>query len=609
MRRDFFSDDQNLGKVYDSRLVARLLPFIKPYALPAGVAVILVILGMSLFLVNPYILGKVVDLGIKPRDPGMITKLAVLYALIELFVFLLTAAQNYLLRYVGQKVMYDIRALVFSHLQRMSISFFDRNPVGRLVTRTSNDVASLGDLFSSGLVVVLGDIVLIFGIAGALLFLQPRLGIAVLSVIPILIATTYLFQNNLREAYRSVRLRIARVNAALSEGISGIRLVQIFNGEKEQELKFEALNRDHRDAQISSVFCHAMLAPAVTLVNALAIIIILLLGGSMVTERQISLGTLISFLAYVQYFFFPIRDLTEKISFFQSAMAAAERVFGLMDEPEESPLHEGASLPDLHGEIRFDKVRFAYQEDKPVLRDLSFHIRPGQSIALVGQTGAGKTTIASLLNRFYEIQGGTICIDGHDIKTLAKSFLRKNIVIIQQDVFIFSGDITENIRLWNPDISPEKVREAAIEANAAKFIDRLPQGFATELAERGGNLSTGQRQLLAFSRVLANQPRILVLDEATSSVDSETEKAIQDAIARITSGRTSLIIAHRLSTIRQCDRILVLHHGALVEEGTHEELLSRRGYYWKLYELQFKNGNGAEHFSPVGDKPESRLSS
>ncbi len=588
MKREFFQDDTISGKVYDSRLVKRLFPFAEPYSKLIIAALVLVLGGMGLFLCNPYILGKVVDLGIKPGNRETIGLLAGIFLILEILIFFTGTLQNYLLRYIGQKIMFDIRAELFSHIQRMPVVFFDRNPVGRLVTRTTNDVAALAELFSSGLVVVIGDIFLVVGIAITLVALEPSLGLATLSTVPLLVVAAWYFQTRLRDAYRQVRGCIAKVNSAISENLSGVRIVQIFNREAVQAEKFDLLNSAHREAQLSSVFNHAMLAPVVTVVNAIAVVVILLLGGNMVVNGTISIGLLISFLAYTQHFFSPIRDITEKVSFFQTAMASAERVVGLLDQPEDVPVDLGDRLIDLRGEIVFESVGFAYQPEKPVLKNLSFSIKPGESVAIVGQTGAGKTTIASLLNRFYEIDQGRILLDGRDIKTLSKSFLRKNIVVIQQDVFLFSGNILENIRLWNEEISRSQVEKAVVEAHAEEFIRKVPGNLEGEILERGGNLSSGQRQLIAFARAMCAQPRILILDEATSSVDTETERVIQIAIEKLTQGRTSLIIAHRLSTIQKCDRILVFHHGTLAEDGTHEDLLSRRGVYFRLHELQFK---------------------
>ena len=592
----YFHEDDVVGKFYDARLMRRMLEFIRPYWLLATLAVLLVIMGMGLFIVNPYILGRVVDEGIKPGNLQAISRFAVIYLMIEILVFLFGYVQQYLLVYVGQKVMFDLRSRVFGHLQKMPIPFFDHNPVGRLVTRTTNDVASLAELFSAGLVVVIGDVFLIIGISVALVLLQPTLGMATLTVIPVLILAAMYFQRRFREVYRAVRSRIARVNSALSENISGMKIIKIFHCEEERSAKFEALNSDHRDAQLSSIFYHSLLAPLVTVVNAIAIVIILLLGGRMIEQGTLTIGVLVSFIAYAHNFFHPIRDITEKIGIFQSAMASAERVFGLLDQPEDVPLTAGETPATLNGEIVFDRVNFAYEPGKPVLQDISFEIAAGESVALVGHTGAGKTTITALLNRFYEIDGGRILIDGRDISGLSKAFLRRNIVVIQQEVFIFSGNVRENIRLWSPDISPETVAAAARETNAETFITAMAGGYQAELNERGSNLSAGQRQLLAFARALCADPRILILDEATSSVDTETERAIQAAIARLTKGRTSLIVAHRLSTIQSCDRVLVFHQGRLVESGKHDQLLAQKGYYYRLHQLQFRestlNGTG-----------------
>lgn len=585
----YFHEDEVVGKFYDARLMRRMLEFVRPYWFIATLGVLMVVLGMGLFIVNPYILGRVVDEGIKPGNLKAVWRFACIYLAIEVLVFLFGYLQQYLLCYVGQKVMFDLRGRVFSHLQEMPIPFFDHNPVGRLVTRTTNDVASLAELFSAGLVVVIGDVFLIVGIAVAMLFLQPTLGMATLTVLPVLILSAMFFQRRFREVYRLVRSRIARVNSALSENISGMKVIKIFHCEEDRSSKFERLNADHREAQLSSIFYHSLLAPLVTIVNAVAVIIILIVGGRMIEQGTVTIGVLVSFLAYAQNFFHPIRDITEKIGIFQSAMASAERVFGLLDQQRDVPADLGEWPEILHGDIVFDRVNFSYEPGKPVLHEISFDIKAGESVALVGHTGAGKTTITSLLNRFYEISGGRILLDGRDISGLAKGYLRRRIVVIQQEVFIFSGSVRDNIRLWSPEISHETVAAAARETNAADFIQAMPGGFEAQLTERGSNISVGQRQLLAFARALCADPGILILDEATSSVDTETERAIQSAISRLTKGRTSLIVAHRLSTIQSCDRVLVFHLGRLVESGKHDDLLALKGYYFRLHQLQFRS--------------------
>lgn len=588
MKKSYFQDDEITGQFYDLRLMRRLLPYLRPVAWQAVLAVVLVIGGMSMFLVNPWLLGRIVDEGIKARQPELITRLALLYGFIELIVFLAQIGQNYLLQALGQRVMHDLRTDLLAHIQRLPVPFFDRNPVGRLVTRATNDVTSLAELFSTGLVVVLGDLFLILGITISLFLLQPMLAAATLSTIPLLALAAAFFQGRFRAAYRNVRTAVARLNSLLSESISGIKIIQIFNRQQERVSRFEALNQAHRDAQLQSLFYHALFIPIITVVNAITIIIILLLGGSLIIEGRLTTGVLVSFLAYAQHFFFPIRDISEKVGIFQSAMASAERVFALLDEPVESHLDVGHCPDRLNGEVQFEKVSFAYVPGRPVLHDLSFRVNPGESVAIVGHTGAGKTTIASLLNRFYEVSEGRILIDGHDLRSLNKPRLRRQLAVLQQEVFIFAGSPLENIRLWNEEIQAERVEAAAREIGADSFISRLPGGYGGDIFERGANLSSGQRQLLAFARAMAWDPRILVLDEATSAIDSETERLVQTAIRKLTRGRTCLIIAHRLSTIRDCNRILVLHHGILVEEGTHEELLQRCGFYHTLYEMQFK---------------------
>ncbi|HNW34539.1 MAG TPA: ABC transporter ATP-binding protein [Candidatus Ozemobacteraceae bacterium] len=587
MSDSYVQDDEIVGSVYDARLMRRLLPYVRPHLFSAVAAVALVFLGMGMFLVNPWVLGRVVDIGIMAGNSVAVTRLALLYGAIELLVFLAACGQNYLLQYVGQHVMLKLRTGLFHHLLRLPVRFFDRNPVGRLVTRITNDVAALGELFSSGLVVVLGDVVVLVGIAIAMLLLEPVLGLATLATVPLLIASAVYFQRRIRTAYRLVRQRLARLNSTLAENLSGMKIIQMYRRESERAAGFAVLNAGHRDAQLQSLFHHAIFTPVVTLINGLTIVIVLLLGGSMVQNGQISVGVLVSFLAYAQFFFFPIRNISEKVTLFQSAMAAAERVFALMDETEETAIDEGTPPARWKGELVFDHVGFGYEPGRPVLRDVCFRVEAGQSVAIVGHTGAGKTTIASLLQRFYEIDSGSITIDGLDLRSLSKDALRRGIGVIQQDVFIFSGSAIENIRLWDKTLDQQTVARYAKQVQAAAFLRALPGGFDGELYERGANLSTGQRQLLAFARALCADPPILILDEATSAVDTETEKSIQTAIETMAKNRTCLIIAHRLSTIRHCNRILVMHNGRLVEEGSHEQLLARGGHYARLYEIQF----------------------
>ncbi|MBF6592286.1 MAG: ABC transporter ATP-binding protein, partial [Ktedonobacterales bacterium] len=490
---------------------------------------------------------------------------------------------------MGQRVMYDLRSSLFKHLQELSLTFFDHNPVGRLITRITNDVDSLNDLFTSGAASLLGDIFTLAGIIIILLVYNWHLALVTFAVLPPLLAITAFFQRVMREAFRAIRGRLARINANIAENIAGTQIVQLFNREPRNFAYFDALNRDYRHVTLRSLFYFALFFPVVNLFAATATALIIRVGGADVLTTGLKIGALIAFLQYVERFFLPIRDMADKYTVLQQAMASSERIFRVLDEPvvvADPPAP--VALGQVRGEVEFRAVWFAYNPDEWVLKGISFHIHPGESVAFVGATGAGKTSLISLISRFYDVQKGEVLVDGRNVKALAQADLRRHVGAVLQDPFIFSGTIASNIRLHEESISDERVRAAARFVNADKFIERLPGGYDEEVRERGGGLSVGQKQLLAFARAIAFNPEILlILDEATSSVDTETEGLIQDALGKLMRGRTSIIIAHRLSTIRNVDRILVLHKGRIVEEGTHETLLARSGYYKRLYELQY----------------------
>lgn len=525
---------------------------------------------------------------LRQDDLNAVTRLAYLFLGVVAAGFVLSYAQVYVLHWIGQRIIYDIRAQIFSHLQRMTIQFFDRNPVGRLVTRATNDTDTLNEMFTSVLVNLFKDVFLLVGILIVMFRVHWQLALVSLVVMPFVALVTVMFRLKARDAYREVRLKLARINATLAENIAGMRITQIFNQERRQFRQFDEINQDHFQAMLREVRVFALFRPAVEFLSALALAIIIWYGGGRVVQNTLDFGVLYLFIQYMQTFFQPINDLTEKYNIMQSAMASSERIFLILDTPEESEPENPVPLPELKGEIEFDRVWFAYNDEDWVLKDVSFTVKPGETVALVGATGAGKTSIINLINRFYDIQKGSIRIDGVDIRTVRRQDLRRQIGIVLQDVFLFTGDIESNITLNNDAITPARVREAARLVNAEGFIERMSGGYDAKVRERGASLSAGQRQLLAFARALAYDPAVLVLDEATANIDTETEQLIQEALQRLIKGRTTVIIAHRLSTIQHSDKIIVLHKGEIKEMGTHQELLRAQGIYRRLYELQYK---------------------
>ncbi|MGD0099155.1 MAG: ABC transporter ATP-binding protein [Acidobacteriota bacterium] len=587
---DDISEEQVLGKAYDARLMRRLLAYLRPYRRSALLAIVCLIAGSALSIIQPYLTKIAIDRYIRNNNFSGLNQIAVIYALTLVCVFALSFSQTWLINLMGQKIMYDLRMQIFRHLQKLDVSFFDKNPVGRLMTRVTTDVDALNELFTSGVISVFDDIFTLSGIIISLFLLNYRLALGIVTILPFLILVTLLFKIKVRDSFRKVRTAIARINAFLQENITGAAVVQLFSQEKKQYRQFTRINKDHLDANLQSIFYYAIFFPLLELISASAVALIVWYGGRQVLTGALTLGTLVAFIQYSDRFFSPISDLSEKYTILQSAMASSERIFKLLDtEPSIASPSKTGSLTVERGSIEFRNVSFFYNAGEPVLHDVSFNVEPGEKIAVVGATGAGKSTIISLLSRFYDVQQGEILVDGENIRNFNLQGLRSSIGIVLQDVFLFSGSVSENIRLGNHRISDEQVQRAAETVHASHFIHKLERQFSTEVGERGSSLSVGQKQLLAFARALAFNPKILVLDEATSSIDTETELLIRDALAKLMAGRTSIIIAHRLSTIQNADRIIVLHRGRIREVGSHQELLRLRGIYWKLYQLQYKD--------------------
>ena len=664
--------EEALGKAYDGRLMRRLLGYVRPYRWRALAAVALIVASSLLQLVGPLVTGIALDLYIQPRlggeteavtgSPGGrwlpalvagwglpvdwrsgIMVLAAVYLGALLLAFAVLYAQSFLMQMMGQRIMADLRAEIFGRLQRVPVAYFDRTPVGRLVTRVTTDVDSLNELFTAGLVSVFGDVFLLAGIVTVLFWMNWRLALVTFAIVPLLFALTAWFKARARRSFREVRVKIARIGSFLQEHITGMHVVQLFGREQRTAADFAAINEEHRVANVRGIFYYAVFYPGVDILTALGVGAIVGWGGLQVLGGTLSLGALVAFLQYAQRFYQPLSDLAEKYNIVQSAMASSERIFAVLDEPlapsagsgpsgapgpagiagvaadvdltpiprpmtgEGAPSrlpsglstasgeHAGAARRPAvgsaqwphSGEVAFENVTFSYRAGEPVLRNVSFRVRSGETLAVVGHTGAGKSTLANLLLRFYDVDQGAVLVEGRDVRDWDTTALRRAIGLVLQDVFLFSGSIAHNLRLGALDLPDERLRWAAGEAQALDFIERLPGGFEAVVRERGAGLSVGQKQLLAFARALAHDPRVLVLDEATSAIDTETEQLIQRALQRLLAGRTSIVIAHRLSTVKRADRILVLHRGEVREQGTHEELLAERGLYHRLFELQF----------------------
>lgn len=590
MSQAYHSEDEVLGKAYDARLMRRLLSYIKPYKKYVFFAILLNIVVAALGPLRPYLTKIAVDDYIANSNYD-----GLLYISILLLVSLvLQAGIQYFLTYytqlLGQKTIYDLRMQIFKHTQKLALRFFDKTPIGRIVTRTTNDVEALNELFSSGIVMVFSDIFIILWILGFMFFMDVELSLVTLSVLPFLIYGTFLFRKKVRESYRDVRLHLARLNSYMQEHITGMNIIQIFNKQKDELSVFSSINSDYRQSNIRSIFYYAIFYPGVELLSSIAIGLIIWYGGGEIVQGALTIGVLFAFIQYTEMFFRPIRDLSEKYNIMQTAMASSERIFKLLDDKTFiRNIEADEGLKNIKGEVDFKNVWFAYNDDDFVLKDVSFSIRPGETAAIVGATGAGKTSIINTLTRFYDINKGKILIDGHDISKIDKRELRQHISLVLQDIFLFSGTIKSNISLGNENISDDKIIESAKIVGAHNFITALPNGYDEIVKERGSTLSVGQKQLISFARALANNPQILILDEATSSVDTETEILIQKAIEKLLVGRTAIVIAHRLSTIQNADKIIVMHKGEIRESGTHQQLLSKRGIYYKLYQLQYKD--------------------
>ena len=583
-------EEEVLGKAYDSRLMRRLITYLRPYKPYVAFALVLILLESSLEVAFPWLTKTAIDRYIAAANITGLAVVAFIYIFLLLLRFVCSSAETYVLQNTGQKIMYDMRMQVFQHLHTLAPSFYDKNPVGRLITRVITDVDVLNDLFSAGIVSIFGDVFTLAGIVIAILVMNWQLGLVTLSVVPMIGVATAVFRYKARDSYRRVRIAIAKINAFLQEHITGMSVVQLYNRERKSARKFDQINTEHLLANLDGILAYAWFYPAIELLSSVAIALIIWYGGGKVIQGTLKIGALVAFIQYSNRFFQPIADMSEKYNILQTAMASSERLFRLIDTPATIVNAADAIRPERppKGEVEFRNVWFAYEREDWVLKDVSFHARTGESIAIVGHTGAGKTTTTSLLTRFYDIQKGEILLDGVNIAKLDLAYLRSSFAVVLQDVFMFSGTIESNIRLGSP-ISHERVITAAEDVNLSPFLRSLPLGLGHPVNERGTTLSVGQRQLLAFARALAHDPQILILDEATSSVDTETELQIRNAIDRLMEGRTSIIIAHRLSTIQRCDKIIVMHKGRVREMGTHQQLLAQRGIYYKLYQLQYKD--------------------
>jgi ATP-binding cassette subfamily B protein len=595
-----FHEEEAIGKTYDFQVARRLLRYLRPYLKLLLPALLLTFSLNLLGILQPKFTEYAIDWYILPRKSSGLELLVGLYVGVQLLRLAFSYFQALLLNTVGQYVMFDMRRELYDKLQHQEVAYYDRNPVGRIMTRLTSDVDSLNELFTAGITDLLGDVVMIFAIIGVMLWMDVRLTLVTLLTVPLLWAATTWFRKGARKGYDMVRTRIARINAFLQEHFAGAQTVQIFNAEKKSITKFHEINADYRKANIDTIFYYAVFFPLVDFIGAVGIALIIWYGGYRVMQNTpaqtvLTLGALVAFIQYSSFLFQPIRDISDKYNVLQAAVVASHRIFKTLDLPiaitsPDQPLKTGRAL----GRLEFENVWFAYKDEDWILKDVSFKVGPGQSVALVGHTGSGKSTITNLLMRFYDVQRGRILLDGVDLREWDLSALRENFAVVLQEIFLFSGTIAGNIRLGRADISDERVKWAAQEVSAEPFIDRLHGGYEAEVRERGAGLSVGQKQLISFARALAFDPAILILDEATSSIDTETEQLIQQAIERVMRNRTSIVVAHRLSTIQRAEQIIVLHHGEIRERGTHQELLAHHGLYWKLYKLQYADGTRRE---------------